>query len=99
MVDDVTTQVWKYVLKPEISIEMPVRAEILTVEAQRDEICMWVRVRPSAPKVKRDFVVFGTGHDIPDGIQLNFIGTAHIFGGELVFHVFENSGEIRARVD
>lgn len=79
---------WKFTLQPECSIEMPVGSEILSVREQKETICLWALVDPSAPKETRRFVAFGTGHDIPDE-SLSFVGTAHLQGGALVFHIFE----------
>lgn len=90
MIDEVNmSQVWKFVLQPECEIEMPAEAQILSVGSQGDDICLWVRVDPAAPKEKRKFIGFGTGHDIPDELDLFFMGTAFLNGGNLVFHLFE----------
>lgn len=80
--------IWKFVLQPECKIEMPVGAELLSVHAQGDDICLWAKVDPSAAKEARSFVGFGTGHDVPDE-PLAFVGTALMHGGSLVFHIFE----------
>ena len=76
-------------LQPEITLSMPENAEILSVAAQGDDICLWARVNPNAERVNRTFLGFGTGHDIPDNLQLQFVGTAHLSDGALVFHIFE----------
>lgn len=81
--------IWKYTLQPDITLEMPVGAEVLSVREQGDEICMWALVEPDAEKEERRFMGFGTGHDVPGGILKKFIGTAHLHGGRMVFHVFE----------
>ena len=80
--------IWKYVLQPECTIEMPGGAQVLAVREQGQDICLWALVDPSAEKVERRFVGFGTGHDVPDQ-SMAFLGTAHLAGGALVFHVFE----------
>lgn len=82
-------EVWKYVIQPESEIEMPVDSQVLSVGTQGDDICIWAKVDPLAPKTHRNFVVFGTGHQIPDYLKLSFIGTAFLHCGQLVFHVFE----------
>lgn len=83
--------IWKFILKPEIEIEMPKGTEILTVAAQRDEICLWAKVDPNMQREKRKFMTFGTGHDIPD-IEMKYIGTSQLSGGALIFHTFEVIG-------
>ena len=81
-------QIWKYVLEPETIIEMPIGAEILTVQEQYGRCCLWALVDPSANKVKRKFLVYGTGHPITEE-NGKYIGTFQLHNGRLVFHVFE----------
>lgn len=82
-------QVWKFILQPEITVEIPVGTELLSVASQGNEICLWAKVNPSAIKERRSFVGFGTGHEIPDQLSLKYIGTAQLNGGSMVSHVFE----------
>lgn len=90
------SSICKYVLKPEIELEMPIGAQVLSIREQGEEICLWALVNPDAPKEKRRFVSFGTGHDVP-AVALQFHGTAHLRGGSLVFHVFEVPSESRIK--
>jgi len=80
--------IWKFKLDPECTIDMPKGAQVLSVREQGEDICLWALVDPHAEKEQRRFVGFGTGHDVP-GYPMNFIGTAHLHGGSLVFHIFE----------
>jgi len=75
-------------------IEMPVNAEILTVQTQNEVPCIWALVDPTKPKEKRFIEVFGTGHDVhyDMGVGRNYLGTYQLHGGSLVFHVFEYNG-------
>lgn len=82
-------QVWKYELEPTSYIEMPAGARVLSVGAQRNNICLWVLVDPDKPKEIRIFESFGTGHNIDPGLHLEFIGTVLVHHDTLVFHVFE----------
>lgn len=83
--------IYKYTLRPELVLDIPKGAEILSVHDQGCEICLWALVDPKAEKEQRKFVSFGTGYDIPDipGATLKFIGTTHLYSDSLVFHVFE----------
>ena len=85
--------IWKYVLKPICALEMPKGAQILSVHAQassvHEDICMWALVDPTQTKEIREFAVFGTGHPVPPGANMKFLGTAMLNEGRLVFHVFE----------
>ena len=82
--------IWKYVLE-EVSqqvISLPKGAEILTVQVQRGELCLWARVDQNAAKVGQNIAIHGTGHDLPENIG-EYIGTYQKHGGVLVFHVFK----------
>lgn len=85
------SQVWKFVLGPaETKIEMPKDAEILTVATQGNmclNVCLWAKVNPDAEKEERVFMTYGTGHNIPDDINLDYVGTVQF--SNLVFHIFE----------
>jgi len=86
-------QIWKYELTlghPQ-EIEMPVGAEILTVQSQfENQACLWALVEPANYPVKREFEIFGTGVDIYENPNRKYIGTYQLRGGIFVFHVFEN---------
>jgi len=80
--------IWKFELPIEGTIEMPIGAEILGVQVQRDEPRLWAMVDPSAPKEKRQFKIYGTGHTMPDNPG-KYVGTFQIAEGTFIFHVFE----------
>jgi hypothetical protein len=93
--------IYKYTLKPRCSFDLPQASEILSVGVQCDDIVMWVMMDPVVQKIKRNFVVYGTGHEIEDE-NLKFIGTVQMrydpngswpddpgFPNGFVFHVFE----------
>ena len=88
--------IWKYALQgeDETVAEMPVGAEILTVQKQHGRPCVWALVDPDAAAVEvRRFRTYGTGrrHEAVTG---NYIGTYQLDGGcgggGLIFHVFED---------
>ncbi len=81
-------QIWKYKLSPNCDIIMPVNAEILTVQVQRDEPKLWVRVTPTNELETRHFEIYGTRHKITKD-NLKYISTFQINNGTFVFHVFE----------
>lgn len=85
-------QIWKFVITPSNSmVEIPIGAEILTIQAQGENPCIWAMVDPSKKTEIRQFDVFGTGHDIIDnmGFERKYINTFQLYGGALVFHLFE----------
>lgn len=86
--------IWKFILDPHnLKLEMPVAAEILSVQAQHDNICLWAKVDPTAEKIARHFDVFGTGStetpDDPIGTFRRYVGTVMLDQGSLVFHIYE----------
>ena len=91
-VHTMTKTIWKYVLMPEkLTISIPEKATILTARELGDEICVWAEVIPGRPLETRTFEIFGTGYDIPVdmGVDRKYIGTALLYGGTLIFHVYE----------
>lgn len=85
--------IYKYTLRvtDEQEIEMPRGARILSVQNQREDICVWVDVDVDATPTIRIFSVYGTGHELPGDISLTgkFLGSVQLSGGSLVFHVYE----------
>lgn len=88
--------VWKYPLgnweTGMFSAEMPRGAEVLSLQWQHDELCMWALVNPDAMVEQRHFIIVGTGHEVTgdDSISSSsFVGTFQYLGGDLIFHVFE----------
>lgn len=80
--------IYKYILMHDCSINMPKLSQLLSVHEQVGQICLWVLVDPQNVDETREFVVIGTGHNIPkDGHA--FVGTAMMHDGSLVLHVFE----------
>jgi hypothetical protein len=72
-------------------IELPLGAEILTVQVQGDQLCLWAMVNtsPDAITKNRRIEIVGTGYPVPAG-DLKYISTIQIMDGSLIFHIFEN---------
>lgn len=85
-------QIWKFNIKSVgmQDIEMPVGAEILTIQTQEDYPCIWALVNPDAPRAKRRFEIFGTGHIVSNSTERKYIGTYQEMGGALIWHLFES---------
>lgn len=83
--------IWKYPLTPrEIQdVTMPEGAEILTVQNQKEQVCLWAKVDPNATKVVRTFAVYGTGWEVITNAEFRYIGTVQLEAGDLIYHVFE----------
>ena len=79
--------VWKKVLQPDTTeIEVPEGSEFLTAREQGNDVVVWFRCDPKAANVeRRKIATVGTGHGAPGW---RYLGSAHLHGGSLVFHVF-----------
>lgn len=89
--------IWKFKLQTtdEQKILMPKGSEILTVQIQDGEPCLWAMIEDSNSETEKRYIeVFGTGNPIVSHGPRNYIGTYQLRGGELVFHVFEYTGLI-----
>ena len=84
--------VWKFPtpIDDVFSIDLPKGAQILTVQVQRGEPCIWALVDPDAPKEKRHFVLLGTGHVHSKRLLegCSYVGSYQVQGGQLVFHLW-----------
>lgn len=84
--------VWKYVLPVSdvAYVDVPNGSEILTVQVQREQPCVWALVDVSETRmVRRCFMMFATGQPIPDRFDGTYVGTYQLESLSLVFHVFE----------
>lgn len=74
-------------------VEMPARANILSVKDQRGMLTMWAAVSESMPMQRRYILIVGTGNPAPSELG-KFIGTVIMQGGiaaGLVWHVFDQT--------
>lgn len=86
-------RVWKYPIErltDEFTLRLPEGARILTVQMQYGRPCLWAQVDSTAPLTTRTFRIVGTGHPVPDGCLLHYLGTFQMDGGTLVFHLYES---------
>ncbi len=82
--------IWKYELKIDgmQTLSVPSGFQILDVQVQRDQPCLWIRVDPASEKVDVKINTYGTGHSVQE-ITERYIGSYQVNNGDLVFHVFE----------
>lgn len=82
--------IWKFpfTVTDSIRISMPIDAEILAVQTQSNQPCIWALVNAEHKKEDRYFQVIGTGHPI-ESDPGKYIGTFQLHNGGLVFHLFE----------
>ena len=86
------TTIFKYPLQiaDRQTIEMPIGAQVFSVQVQDGIPCLWALVDTQAAKVIRTVYALGTGHDLAhmNGLTTLFISTIQLDGGSLVYHVF-----------
>lgn len=80
--------IWKFALplKGLVCVEMPKGADLLSVDDQRGQICLWALCNTKADTVKRWFRIIGTGHQIDSEVG-KFVATVQ--QDSFVWHVFE----------
>lgn len=85
-------RIWKFAvpITDRQTIDMPQGAQVLSVQMQDDDPCVWALVDPDKPLEPRQFRWYGTGHPF-DIRQHRFVGTVQITTDwrALVFHLFE----------
>jgi len=83
--------IWKFPIAAVTSlrVDMPKGAEILTLQRQGDDACLWAIVDPNAEKKARYFEIHGTGNPMYSdmGVERKYIGTFQV--PPFVWHVFE----------
>lgn len=75
-------------------VRIPAGAQWLHVAEQAGNLCLWALVDEERLPSLYTFRIAGTGHEISDedaARYSEFIGTAIMAGGRLVFHVFAES--------
>jgi DNA-directed RNA polymerase subunit RPC12/RpoP len=84
------TVIYKYPLPiaDEFEIQVPMAAQILTVQTQRETPYIWALIETDAPLTTRRFCIRGTGEAFK-GNEGKHIGTFQLRNGDLVFHLFE----------
>lgn len=89
--------IWKYQVdldNIDDNFYMPMKsgAEIISVAAQYDILCLWAIVDPDQQNTRRLLYIRGTGHPLLAAEDTQYLGTAHLANG-LVFHVFDGGWE------
>ena len=84
-------RIYKYPLIIDVrpqTLSLPLGAQVLEVHEQADSVCIWALVDENEELLKEyTFLVVGTGNGDPGGAT--YLGTAHLAGGTLVLHVFQ----------
>jgi hypothetical protein len=83
--------VYKFTLAvvDESVVPMPQGSELLTVQCQGGQPCLWALVETDRASVKRKIAIRGTGHQCDELVLGQYVDTFQLHGGALVFHVFD----------
>ena len=84
--------IWKYSLSLEKRIselDLPIGAEILSVQNQNECLCLWAKVNTDRKTKTIKVEVVETGNPIDVGTERRFLGTVQFDGGSYVVHFFE----------
>jgi hypothetical protein len=83
--------IWKFSLPVRAeptAIPMPIGAEIVSVQPQRDHFCFWAIVDSSQDREERRFIWIATGQTF-NADAMRYHGTVQTANGVRVFHLFE----------
>lgn len=85
--------IYKYLFQTSdiVKIKMPNKAQILKVDMQGDQPCIWAKVNPDGPEVVRLFQIFGTDKPVQP-LYSNMIFYDTYFQNSMVWHVFGYEG-------
>jgi hypothetical protein len=79
---------WKLEVTDRQTLTMPVGVQLLDVQMQGNDCCLWALCDESADLEPRRIAIYGTGNPMPDDPG-KYIGTFQLYGGNLVFHAFD----------
>lgn len=66
-------------------------AVILHLDNQNEHVCLWYECDTDMPTVPIKVRCFGTGHEMPKDIPLEYIGTVLVLDGRGVFHFYKQN--------
>ncbi len=83
--------IWKCILRTTDfqQVDLPMGAQILTVQMQHDKPCLWALVNPDAPNESVTIETVGTGNQMLEADNRTYIGTYQMFNGDLIWHCFK----------
>ncbi|HEX8657228.1 MAG TPA: hypothetical protein VF690_06830 [Hymenobacter sp.] len=87
--------IYKYILQltPTQQVTLPEGAQILSVQEQQGEVCLWALVNTEKPPHGVAIQMVGTGGQVNQSLlESQFLGTVQYAATGLVFHFFATSG-------
>lgn len=72
------------------TLDIPRDADLIKVDRQCNNICLWFIVDTDNSTEERDFIVYGTGQEIKKDLsELFYLNTVMFNNNSMVLHVFE----------
>jgi hypothetical protein len=92
--------IWKFPLAICHSqvVRMPEGAKVISIQIQNGEPVVWAEVDTDAPNVFRTFFTFGTGDEMDQAFEGQFVGTYQMDQGRFVAHVYVGCRETPAQL-
>lgn len=87
------TTIWKYPLATQSGLQMvsmPRDSVVRRFAVQDGSPCVWAEVDPTAAQVIQEFVIVGTGHQLPGGL-FRYVGSCD--DGPFVWHLYVNASD------
>ncbi len=86
--------IWKFPIQiKDIQIlNLPLGAEILSIQVQDDQPCLWAEVDSSNDTEPRRFEIFGTGNPMQEDMGIGRKYLASIQMPPFVWHLYERTG-------
>ena len=83
--------IWKYIIKVQDhqTISMPKDSQIIDVQVQHGDLCLWAIVDPNAELSDTKIMIKGTGHPFDKSKIAKYIGTVQMYNDDLVLHIFK----------
>jgi len=77
-------------IEAELVVMLPVEAQILDVQFQRNDLCLWALVDREAAKEPITLRMLGTGHHVELKPDAQYLATVQQYGGTFVWHIFKD---------
>lgn len=86
----ITVYKYPFEIADQVTIDLPKGARILKVETQGGQPCLWALVDTDQKRVPKNFLIFGTGHQMDRGMLMVGEHVATFQQGPFVWHMFVN---------
>jgi hypothetical protein len=84
----ITIHKYQFEIADKVVIEMPIGADILSVQIQNGKPTIWAKVETTYKEEKKVFRIYGTGHEL-DLFAMEGRYLATIQQGQFVWHIFD----------